>query len=443
MDYVTRTAKARTAASLSLQQTPPISVPLRFFLSAPLFGLGAAVTLLAIGPDAWMTRWSPAMLAVTHLMTLGFLAMVMIGAILQMLPVVAGAPVVHVRTVSALVHALLVFGTLGIGGGFLLGRIALIRLALVLLAAAFTIFIAAAAESLRRARAAPSTVRGMRFSIVALTVTVGLGLFLGGIRAWNWAGNIQRLAALHLTWGLIGWVGLLVVGVGFQVVPMFQTTPPYPRLLTTQLVRAIFATLVLWSAAQWLSAHLSTADVSAKLFGSILALGYVIFGTSTLYLQHRRRREALDVTVRFWRIGMASLIACALLWWLRMLGPWARTTPFELTWGILAILGFGVSVINGMLYKIVPFLVWLHLQSSATGRGRLPNMKEIVADARARFQYWLHCTAVLLLIGVSWAPRWLALPAAAALGASCLVLWFNLFGAYRLYLRTITGVSVE
>ena len=31
--------------------------------------------------------------------------------------------------------------------------------------------------------------------------------------------------------------------------------------------------------------------------------------------------------------------------------------------GVLMIVGFAMSVINGMLYKIVPFLVWFHLQS--------------------------------------------------------------------------------
>ena len=66
--------------SLSLEQAPPISVPFRFFLSAPLFLLLAALALLAAGPDALGSRWMPALLGITHLITLGFMSMVMSGA---------------------------------------------------------------------------------------------------------------------------------------------------------------------------------------------------------------------------------------------------------------------------------------------------------------------------------------------------------------------------
>lgn len=46
-------------ASLSLDQAPPISVPFRFFLTAPLFIFCAGLLLLIYGPDALISRWSP------------------------------------------------------------------------------------------------------------------------------------------------------------------------------------------------------------------------------------------------------------------------------------------------------------------------------------------------------------------------------------------------
>ena len=91
-------------SGLSLDQAPPISVPLRFFLTAPLFALSAALLLLWQGPDLFDSRWNPTTLAVTHLLTLGYLGIVMIGAILQMLPVVAGTPMRHPRRVAAVIH---------------------------------------------------------------------------------------------------------------------------------------------------------------------------------------------------------------------------------------------------------------------------------------------------------------------------------------------------
>ena len=99
-------------------------------------------------------------------------------------------------------------------------------------------------------------------------------------------------------------------------------------------------------------------------------------------------------------------------------------------WWVLIIVGFGVSAINGMLYKIVPFLVWLHLQGGG-GRGRLTNMKEIIPDERARRQWWLHCAGLCLLLGAVWRPAWFAHAGALAFGLSCLLLWLNLLAAYR------------
>lgn len=77
-------------AGLSFQQAPPLSVPLRFFLTAPWFLLGAALLLIVTGPDLMLSRHSPAALAATHLITLGFTTLVMVGALLQLLPVLGG-----------------------------------------------------------------------------------------------------------------------------------------------------------------------------------------------------------------------------------------------------------------------------------------------------------------------------------------------------------------
>jgi hypothetical protein len=109
---------------LSLNQAPPIGVPLRFFLTAPLFAVAAGVLLVVSGPEILASRWSPAALAVTHLLTLGFLAQVMMGALMQLLPVLAGTPVPWVAPESGWIHGLLTCGAVLLAAGFLgLGRV--------------------------------------------------------------------------------------------------------------------------------------------------------------------------------------------------------------------------------------------------------------------------------------------------------------------------------
>jgi hypothetical protein len=104
--------------------------------------------------------------------------------------------------------------------------------------------------------------------------------------------------------------------------------------------------------------------------------------------------------------------------------------------GMLVMLGFAMSAINGMLYKIVPFLVWYHLQcDAALPRERVPNLKAIVNEDRALRQWRWHAVALALAVGAPLAPAVLARPAGLFLAFATLLLIRDLGGAALLYLR--------
>lgn len=422
-------------AGLSFEQAPPFALPLRFFLTAPLFLLAASV-LIALSPDALASRWTPQALALTHALTLGFLAMVMLGALMQMLPVVAGAPMPAPRVVARVSHVALVLGTVALMAGFLTAEPIAYGSGVVLLGISFAVFLAAAAIGLARA-AAGVTVNGIRFAVTSLALTILLGLALALLRAGWWSPPaIEYAINAHASLGLIGWVLLLVVGVAYQVVPMFQLTPPYPPRLNRWLAGSLFALLLFHAAAPLLP------PAAAHLVDAALAAGILLFAVATLRLQSRRRRKLPDVTLDYWRLGMASLIASVAVWLAVRFSPaWADSDAYPLLLGILFIGGFAVSVVNGMLYKIVPFLAWFHLQSQLQARaGTIPTMKDMIAERWMRGQFRLHLAACALLAGV---PFWPPLGAAAGsvLAASALLLVINLLSALRRFTRHGGGFS--
>ena len=97
-----------------------------------------------------------------------------------------------------------------------------------------------------------------------------------------------------------------------------------------------------------------------------------------------------------------------------------------------------MSVIDGMLYKIVPFLAWFHLQA-AVGAKRAPHMKRILGDPPQYVHLALHAGAVaLMLIAVAW-PEPLARVAGLALALSAAMLMRNLIVAARRYRSDATG----
>jgi len=211
---------------------------------------------------------------------------------------------------------------------------------------------------------------------------------------------------------------------------MFQLTPAYPDKLTRWLAPGLFVILLLLAPA-------SQLPVLQFVLRILLAAGLAAFALATLWLQARRRRKLPDVSLNFWRVGMFSLLSAIALWFsgqiVQAMGAWQR---YGVLLGVLMIVGFAVSVINGMLYKIVPFLVWFHLQSKNRANAiAIPNVRDILPESRTRSQMWLHFAALGTLLAATFFPAIFTYPAALLFGASNLLLWLNIVAASRTYLR--------
>ena len=414
-------------AGLSFQQAPPLGVPLRLMLMAPLFLLLTALVGM-VSADTWpASRWTPAALALTHLLTLGVLGMAMSGALLQMLPVMLGAPLPATRHIATAMLIGLGVGTPALSLGLGMGEPALLVIAMVFLVSGLLPLLAGLAVSLTRAVSLPRVAWPMRQAWLALLVTLAAGLWLAaGLSGLAPVADFARLTVQHAAWGLAGWVLILVVGVAYQVVPMLQLTPPYPDRLSTWLTWSILAGLLLFTAILWLAPAWTGL---AALPASAAAATFAVF---TVILQRRRRRKVADASLDFWRFGMFNLLGCAVL----MPCHGVLADSLQVSLGLAFLLGFAVSVINGMLYKIVPFLAWFHLQAQTGARaGTIPNMKDFVPDQAARRQYRFHLAAVLLLLPAPLRPARSAVPGLLCLAVSAQMLWLNLLRARRLFLH--------
>jgi hypothetical protein len=420
------------SALLSFEQAPPISVPLRFFLTAPLFGVLAGLLLAGHGAVAFDSRWHPRTLALTHLMTLGFMMMTMCGALLQVLPVAAGANVWRPRLTAAVTHLGLLAGTALLVAAFETGAAILFRIAGPLLGATFGFFAAAVLAGLLRSPARGGTILALRLALLGALATGALGVTLTLGFGWPLGLPLLQLTAAHAAWGLIGWGLVLVAGVAYLVVPMFQLTPPYRPRYAIALPLLLSGLCLGWSAAV-------LGDAAQAVAGALwlgLAAGAASFALVTLGLQRRRRRRIVDATFLFWRTAMIALIAAAALALVR-LAPLdaAISTQMDFLLGILAIVGLFAAVINGMLYKIVPFICWLHLQRILPVP---PNMHEIIPERSTRGQMRLFLAALAALVVAVLVPE-LTVVAGLLFAASCLWLQINLARAARLYFRLATG----
>jgi hypothetical protein len=441
---VTTAAPARplSPGALSLEQAPPIQVPFRFFLTAPLFLALAACLVLKEGGDIFLTRHAPATLALTHLVTLGVMAMVMCGSLLQVLPVVVGSPVPKATTLGALIHAGLTLGTLALTDGFLHSRPKALLAGGLLTSLALLLFLAGVFASLWRAPSRNPAVRALWVAAAGLLVTAGLGLFLVLGRSGALATPGSAIwANLHPGWGILGWTLALVTAVASQVVPMFMLTPQYPQSLLRWLPVATLGLLLGRSAVSFLP--LFSRRLVLPLFDGGLVLGLAGFALTTFWLFENRKRKVADPTLPLWRASMASLVVGSVLWCAQPFVSDASAERLRLLATTVMLAGFALTIVFAMLFRIVPFLAWFHLQGLFAGSKQIPNMKQFVPDRRARVLAWGWLFSLSLIAAaaaqVSEAAPWAA---GATLGCAVLLLWGMLL-AVRLFRQVARAKAVS
>ena len=416
-------------ALLLYDRAPPLAAPLRFFLTAPVFGILAGVLLLRSGADVFASRWTPAALALTHLVTAGFMLQIMLGAMLQILPVVAGANMAKPLRVARFVHLATSVGALILVAALLSFSPLLFSLAALLLGLGVAVFVVASARSLWGVVSTSPTISGLKLSLVGLAVTVGLGVLLSLALIGTLDLPVLQLTEIHLNWGFVAWGTILLAAVAYVVVPMFQLTPAYPDWFGRGFAWSALLAVVLWT-----FADLGGWPLVAAALALLVVAAPLLFFAITLLIQRRSKRARFDATQHYWRFALCSALAACSVWLAsRYLPTVAVTQEWPLLFGVLVLFGGFMSVMVGMLYKIVPFLIWLHLQNAGQGRVMAPNMKKMISEPAMHRQLIAHLfSCALLLLAVFW-PAWFVYPAALALIAASGGLLWNLLAAMRVY----------
>ncbi len=408
---------------LSLDQAPPLDAPARFFITAPIFGMLAAVLIFLTDPALLLSRHSMESIVIVHLFTIGMFAMAMLGALQQMLPVLAGVSLPKAKGVATFSHLALALGLLSMAVGLLQSSKIMLILAAVGLGAGFIVLLTAIALAMKKVAFFTPTVKVMMVAVTTAFLVALLGLhLLGGYASGNISALQVMLADIHSVWAVFGFAGLLIIGVAFQVLPMFYVTPQFKTFTTQFMVPLIILGLVTWLV---LNIFLPEYAWTGKL---IVTLFFLAFSAMIVKKFRERRRPVSDVTVRYWNLG-AILLAPGLLLW--QADAWLEVDYISIVSVLIG--GFVLSVISGMLYKIIPFLVWFHLNGQ--GYMSVPTMNEMIDKKLALTQFILFAFSIGLFIAAFWVPL-LTKIGALSLFISMALLEYNLVQALSVY-RTI------
>jgi hypothetical protein len=194
-----------------------------FIITAMLSLLGGALWI-ALRPELLLQfYYSPEMLALTHLLTLGFATSLIMGVLLRLAPMALRcAP--RSRAAALAQCVLYLLGVPGMVIHFALGSWVGLAWSTLFVLAATLVQAANFGAVFRRALAGDPVALHVAAALVNLVLAATLGSSFGMLRAhgigagWLTAPLLDRIAA-HLHLALVGWITLMILGLQLQLLP--------------------------------------------------------------------------------------------------------------------------------------------------------------------------------------------------------------------------------
>jgi hypothetical protein len=380
---------------------PSSALPLMFIVTG-LLALFVSVGWLVARPEILaMYHYNPGTIAVTHLFVLGWLCSIVMGAMYQLVPVALETKLFSER-LAKIQFAFHLAGFTGMVGAFAAWNMKPVAQFGAVLAIGVALFIYNIARTLLRVPKWNVVATSVASAIGWVLLAVAAGLTIAFAKSFSeslpvLAGFVFRFDPLgamhaHAHLGGIGFFLVLIVGVSYKLIPMFtlgelqnHRRATWSVILLNAGLAGSFVTILLRN--PWKLA-----------FALVVVLALALYALELRAILRARRRAALDWGIRYFLTAVGfmlplSLLAVALSW--PGLPVNALTMRLENVYGFLGFIGVVSFAIMGMLYKIIPFLVWFGTYSRHIGRAQVPALADMYSARLQVAGYWFFLAGLL------------------------------------------------
>ncbi len=406
-----------------MQEKPPVAatmparwVPLLYFAFGHIC-LATAFAELALEPRSLAGFfYHPRMLAVVHLVTLGWISASILGALYVVGPLAFRMPM---PAGPADYGAFLGFG-IGVAGmvsHFWMDSPGGMAWAAGLVACAMSYVAGRALHRLARAPLPLESRLPMALALVNVILAAGLGVLL----AVNKVSPILTVKHLdvvfaHAHLAALGWGTMMVMGAGYRILPMMLPAA-MPRGLW------VYASAVLLEGGTlglfWAFFHGGRGLV---LSGALAVAGILSFLSRVAWMLRHRRPGPTELRRPDWSVAhaiaaLACLIgACGLGLYLAVADGSDETLALALAYGVLGLVGFLSQIVVGVFGRILPLFAWLWGFSDRAYAESPPSLHRAPARSLQGLVFALWTTGVPLLAAGLAADR----PAVVSAGAGSL-----------------------
>ncbi len=309
-------------------------------------------------------------ISLTHIFTLGFLLMVIMGASYMLLPVALGVKIAYEKLFFPVYYAytasLLLFV---IGMHYFIGSV--IAAGGILLFISVLIYNINILASLKKVKKWDYSAAGIAFAYSYLFIGLSLGLYLALSFYFKIGFNIYGILQDHIYVMFIGFAVMLFIAVSYRLLPMFYMTKTPAGIYWKTDLAAVNSGIIAIIASSFFK-NSSAVHIYMNGIGiGLLSLGILLYCYVFFNLMLKRLKKKFDITTFYLFAGIIFLKLAVIIGLMLAIIPQRELNLFGginglyYVFGFLGLFGFGGMVIIGFLHKIYPFLISLKVFEKA------------------------------------------------------------------------------
>jgi hypothetical protein len=346
------------------RRMPPRVLPWLYFA----FAYGSLLT--AFGAIAWDPRgvagffYHARMVGIVHLVTLGWITSSILGALYLVAPLALRTPL-PARRGDAIAFASFTIGVIGMVAHFWIEEFGGMAWSGMMVAAGILHVGWRVISGMRRAPIPGAIKWHLALAFVNIAIAAAVGVLLGFDKVYHFLpGFVLSNVVAHAHFAAIGWASLMVVGVGYRMLPMVLPSGiPQGRTLYASAV-------LLETGAVGLFVALLLRSRWTGVFALVAVAGFGAFAAHALVMLRRRRTPAPvwlgtpatgHAMASFVFLGVTILLGV----WLAFAAASEVTLRAAMAYGVFGLLGFLAQMVVAMQGYLLRLLAWFSAAHAA------------------------------------------------------------------------------
>lgn len=355
--------------------------------------------LLCLSTQSFIGHYfQPKILAITHLTTLGWVTLIIFGALYQLIPVIAGKELYSVKF-SIITYFCFVIGTFLLAFSFWYFNVGyLLQLAAILLFVGASLFVTNIFLTIKKS-IHDNIETDFILSAVYwfwLTVFIGMLLAFNLTHAFLPKDHLHYLK-IHAHVGILGWLLLLIIGVSSKLIPMFLLSGNLNIKKMSYAYYFLHAGLLGFIIDSFFFDGISR--ILIYLFLVIIGIAFYIAYLIQAY--KKRVRKNLDIGLKHSFISFIFIVMpLTLIVFLNsnIIHDPKLALQISIAFGFSVFFGFITLLILGQTFKTLPFIVWQKKYEKFSGKIKTPLPKDLYSEKLAYWQLIVFTLGYLITI---------------------------------------------